>query len=503
MRGFLPRVLALFVSLTAAFPPPVFGLRAAQPEHPLQRAGLEEVLRAQAVPKLLGDAVDLTSRPVIDAKGVIQSILPNAGTVLITADAGKGTRFMQTGGSTLKVIAPVGGLPAGVRTKLAAEELGWPVISVVGYRKEDVMAAYNPHTRRGIIYVEAENPTGGTGYAVHHAAAVPGLRHSDKLAVVTMGDQPLYDRMVLETVEQAARTTGADLVIASALFVDPRGKGRIVRDRETGRILGILEEKDIQQGTVLGGYSKEELLAIREGNVSIYAMPARRLFDLLSQTRNDNAQEQYYLTDIVKMVLDQGGRVEAVQIEPAKAPDLTTADDLAMVEKFLASQPPEAPPKAGLEEVRPLPSARPAVSPMRFLVDTSGGESRVLHFAQWAVLLDRAGLPIRFSGVATTDELVRAQAALPDEASRQMLTDHIQVYDPADESGVSYGTALALAQMTVFEEPTSPQEIRRLTLREYNPLWVQWFLGELDRLGIQKLFEPALRNRIEAYLTAA
>lgn len=336
-----PRVLAFLIALSLSIPPPALALRelSTAEKNPGNLSGLGQALKSgMEEGQVLGEAVELKTRPVVDRQGRIAD-LPRARTVLVTADAGKGTRFAQTGGVSLKVIAPVGGIPAGVRTKLAAEELGWLVVSVVGYQKDDVMAAYDQHAKPGIIYVEAEDPTGGTGYAIYHAAAVPGLRDSDVLVVATMGDQPLFDRAVLETVEQKARTSGADLVIASALFADPKGKGRIIRDRQDPlKVLGILEEKDIQQGAVLGGYSKEELLAIQEGNVSIYVMPARRLFDLLSRVRNANAQKQFYLTDIVKMVLDQGGRVEAVQIDPAKAPDITTADDLASVEAYLARQ---------------------------------------------------------------------------------------------------------------------------------------------------------------------
>jgi hypothetical protein len=199
---------------------------------------------------------------------------------------------------------------------------------------------------------------------------------------------------------------------------------------------------------------------------------------------------------------DEQGRPEKRMVERDVEEDFYVVDAPQIV-RVVAGQ-------AGMEESAMLPDlasrvppAPPIGQPMRFLVDTSGGESRVLRFAQWAILLDRAGLRIRFAGVATADELARAQAALPDEAAQRMLADHVQIYDPADESGVSYDTALALAQMMVFEKEVSPQEIHRLTLREYNPVWVQQFLRELDRIGIQKLFEPALRDRIEAHLTAA
>lgn len=339
-------MLVQALAVSQILPSSAFALKVEAALEGSAKSGLEERLGAAAPAGLeegrrLDEVVNLAAVPVIYPGGVAQD-LSGAKAVLITADAGKGTRFAASGGGELKVIAPVGGLPAGIRSKLAARELGWPVISVVSYRKEDVMAAFGQHMPE-ILFVEAENPTGGTGYAIYHGAAVKGLRESDALVIATMGDQPLYDRPVLEAVEQAFRAAGADLVIATALFHDPKGKGRIVRDTQ-GKILGVLEQKDIEKGATLGGYSKEHLLAIPEGNLSIYAMPAKRLFDLLAETRNNNAQSQFYLPDIVKMVLDRGGRVEAVRIDPDKAPDLTTAEDLATVEATLARQ------GTGLEE---------------------------------------------------------------------------------------------------------------------------------------------------------
>ncbi len=308
------------------------------------QAGLEEG-------QLLEQAVDLKSVPVSYPAEMGQD-LSDAKTVLVTADAGRGTRFDSTG-QQLKMIAllkdPVRGtLPSGVRTKLFARDLGWPVISVVGYEKGKVMDAYRAHMPE-IIFVEVENPTGGTGYAIYHGAAVKGLRDSNALVIATMGDQPLYDRQVLESVEKAYRDSGADLVIATAIFADPKGKGRIVRDAK-GQVLGILEEEDIKAGTTLGGYTMEQLLAIHECNVSIYAMKAKHLFDELAATTNNNAQSQFYLTDIVRMVLDQDGRVETVLIDPAKAPDLTTQADLEQVEATLAAQAQQT--QAGLEEIQ-------------------------------------------------------------------------------------------------------------------------------------------------------
>jgi len=342
------RYLTLLLSVTLAWPATAVALRNPQQETRTQRVGLEEALGRSADGRRLGDLVRLDTLPVIYPGGIRQD-LSRAAAVLVTLDAGRGTRFMDSwppdrgDPPANKAIALVAGKPAGWWTKQAAEGLGWPVISIVGHAADQVMAAYDAQTRRGVIYVTSEDPAGGTGYAFYHAAAVEGLKESDALVIATLGDQPLFDRPVLETVEGTARASGADLVIATAVFDEPRATGRIVRDRQTGRILGILEQRDIEAGTTLGGYTTEELLAIREGNVSIYAMPARRFFALLAETTNDNAQRQFYATDLVKTVLDQGGRVDAVQIDPAKAPGITTVADLERIEAYLTQQ-------AGLEE---------------------------------------------------------------------------------------------------------------------------------------------------------
>jgi len=111
----------------------------------------------------------------------------------------------------------------------------------------------------------------------------------------------------------------------------------------------------------------------------------------------------------------------------------------------------------------------------------------------------RAGAPVRFSGVATAWELDQAQKELPAEA-RKTLEDHIQVYNPADPA--SYETALAIAKASVFGSADSHQAQESVLIR-VDPTWVEWFLGELQRLGIQELFSPELLDRIEAYLTAA
>jgi len=147
-----------------------------------------------------------------------------------------------------------------------------------------------------------------------------------------------------------------------------------------------------------------------------------------------------------------------------------------------------------------LPPARQQVLPMRFVVDTyAERDPEVLRFAQWAALLMRAGVPVRFAGVATAWELAQAQKDLPIE-DRQTLEDHTQVYNPADPA--SYEAALAVAKASVFGSADSAQAQESILTR-VDPTWVEWFLDELQRLGIQELSSPELLDRIETYLTAA
>ena len=202
--------------------------------------------------------------------------------------------------------------------------------------------------------------------------------------------------------------------------------------------------------------------------------------------------------------------LEEVKITPAEPQDLA---ELAASLKALPLAPPTmealwaAPDKPSdrLEELMSLtpvqvPPARQGIPPMRFVVDTHAeGDPEVLRFAQWAVLLMRAGVPVQFSGVATAWELEEAQKELPVEA-RQALEDHIEVYDPADPD--DYQRALETAKASVFGRADSHQA-RESVLTRAEPLYVKWFMGELQRLGIQKIFSPQLFDRIESYLTAA
>ncbi len=136
----------------------------------------------------------------------------------------------------------------------------------------------------------------GTGHAV--AQALPQLSAAGQ-TLVLYGDVPLTTRATLEKLLLAGRD---GLAILTVDLADPTGYGRIVRDAN-GQVQRIVEQKD----------ASEAEKAIREVNTGIMAMPTARLADWLGQLKNDNAQGEYYLTDIVALAVNAGVPVKTAQ----------------------------------------------------------------------------------------------------------------------------------------------------------------------------------------------
>jgi bifunctional UDP-N-acetylglucosamine pyrophosphorylase/glucosamine-1-phosphate N-acetyltransferase len=144
-----------------------------------------------------------------------------------------------------------------------------------------------------------QEPQLGTGHAVQQA-----LPHLDESArtLVLYGDVPLVRT---ETLAALILASGDGLGILTVVLDDPSGYGRIVRDA-TGRVAAIVEEKDA------GPHDK----AIREVNTGIMLLPRAKLKAWLGALTNDNAQREYYLTEVVRLALRDGVPMIAV---PAQA----------------------------------------------------------------------------------------------------------------------------------------------------------------------------------------
>ena len=205
-----------------------------------------------------------------------------------------------------KVLHTVGGQPMLVRVLRAGaettEQLGLPLgrlAVVVGHGADQVRAclARDPGLEaiRGSIETCLQDPPRGTGDAV--AQALP-LLDDDALrqgmSLVLYGDVPLTRPETLAGLVQAAQAAGG-MAVLTALPDDPTGYGRILRN-DTGGVVGCVEQKD----------ASAEQLQIHEVNTGILAVPTEALHRWIPQLRNDNAQGEYYLTDVLAMAASEG-----------------------------------------------------------------------------------------------------------------------------------------------------------------------------------------------------
>ncbi|MBD8684865.1 bifunctional UDP-N-acetylglucosamine diphosphorylase/glucosamine-1-phosphate N-acetyltransferase GlmU [Pseudomonas sp. CFBP 13719] len=129
----------------------------------------------------------------------------------------------------------------------------------------------------------------GTGHAV--AQAVPGLTADNVL--ILYGDVPLIEVATLQRLLQ--KVSADQLGLLTVELADPTGYGRIVRDAD-GQVQAIVEHKD----------ASDAQKAIREGNTGILAVPGKRLAEWLARLSNNNAQGEYYLTDVIAMAVSDG-----------------------------------------------------------------------------------------------------------------------------------------------------------------------------------------------------
>lgn len=234
--------------------------------------------------------------------------------------AGKGTR-MKTGEP--KAAVQVNGRPMATRVIDAVRKAGASrVIAVVGHRAGDVRAAIGDD----VEYVVQEEQL-GTGHAVR--CAVASLQRYEGPILVAYSDIPLLrEGDVARLVERHVQTRAAATLL-TAEFSKPGTLGRIMRGSD-GRVKAIVEARD----------ATEEQLKIREINVGVYCLTAPPIFEVLAELRNDNAQQQYYLTDVVGIFVERGDRVEAVTMEHADAGlGVDTLEDLARAEHISTTSP--------------------------------------------------------------------------------------------------------------------------------------------------------------------
>lgn len=230
---------------------------------------------------------------------------------IVILAAGKGTRMHS---SLPKVLHEVGAKPILGHVIDCAKALNPDkVIVVYGFGGENVKNAFS---QENITWVNQAEQL-GTGHAVQQA--VPYLEDNAK-TLILLGDVPLVD---VESCKKLVAQSTHQLVIQSFNKADPTGYGRIVRSPD-GQVNAIVEHKD----------ATDAQRNILEVNTGIMAMPNKYLKKWLSRLTNNNAQGEYYLTDIVSLAVAEGVSVSAeITKDEWSVTGINSKADLVQIER--------------------------------------------------------------------------------------------------------------------------------------------------------------------------
>ena len=230
--------------------------------------------------------------------------------------AGKGTRMKS---SMPKVLHRLAGKALVQHVIDTARNLqARHTIVITGHGAEQVEAALHQANPQASLQFARQMPQLGTGHAVQQT--VP-LLADDAVVVVLSGDVPLTQADTLQALVDAC--AGQHLALLTIAFDDPTGYGRIVRNAD-GQVQAIVEHKD----------ASDAQRAIREVYSGIMAVPAKLLKPWLARLDNHNAQQEYYLTDVVKFAVADGVSVVGHQIaDPAQVAGVNSPAQLAELER--------------------------------------------------------------------------------------------------------------------------------------------------------------------------
>ncbi len=255
------------------------------------------------------------------------SAVPDYDTATIVLAAGLGTRMRSR---RAKVLHELGGEPiiARVMRILGQADERSPIIVVVGHQADEVEAAVRAACPGNPIKFVVQAEQRGTGDAARVAmSALPDDFDGD--VRIVYGDMPLVTAKTIGEFGVDICGSGAYAGFISVELDDPAGYGRVVRNA-AGEVEQIVEARD----------ATPEQLRIREINTGIYYIPnAPVLRELLAEIKCDNAQHEYYLTDIVAIARRRGHKVIAW-----RAPDATefsginTREELAKMEARIREQ---------------------------------------------------------------------------------------------------------------------------------------------------------------------
>ena len=234
---------------------------------------------------------------------------------VVVLAAGEGKRMMS---QIPKVVHTVGGRSV----------VGWVLEAIrpLAPANAVVVVGHGAEQVRGLlpdgVTVAVQEEQLGTGHATQIGLdALAGVM-GDHTVVVLNGDMPLLTPGLVRQLADRPKTVAARLITTEV--DDPSGYGRIIRE-ESGAVVRIVEERDCSPGE----------RDVREINAGAYAFRADDLIATLGQVSNKNVQGEYYLTDVVGILVDQGKRIEPMKTSPEEVVGINSQNQLAEAQLLL------------------------------------------------------------------------------------------------------------------------------------------------------------------------
>ena len=224
--------------------------------------------------------------------------------------AGQGTRMKST---TPKVLHKISGKSMLFHAIDAAQAISNDITVVLYHQAARIQAEIESHYNNIHFHMQDAKQYPGTG------GAMKGVQTKNERTLILNGDMPLITKASLE-----ALTTGdADINMSVIKLENPTGYGRVIIEEE--KVLEIVEQKDCN----------EAQLQTKTVNAGIYAVHTSLLEKYIPALDNNNAQAEYYLTDIIKMAVDEGKSVHPVYVEEEEFKGVNSKLDLAHAEEIL------------------------------------------------------------------------------------------------------------------------------------------------------------------------
>lgn len=219
-------------------------------------------------------------------------------TIAILLAAGKGTRMKS---NKSKLVHKIYGKELIKRVIDTTKKAGIEdIIAVVGYLKEQVQEVLKDDVKYAV-----QEEMLGTGHAVMQAEKY--LKGKKGKVLILNGDVPILRPETIEKIINKSRENKEYATLLSAIYDNPTGYGRIIRD-EGGNVKGIVEEKD----------ATEEQRKIQEINAGVYCFDIQELLKALKELKPNNVQGEYYLTDVIRIMNDKGLRTGALIVKDNK-----------------------------------------------------------------------------------------------------------------------------------------------------------------------------------------